>query len=188
MNHRNSFLLILAILFFGVIPNSTNAQVNLKKVGEYQYAQYNGVWYTLADGKQGDRMDTKHLIVRLKDKSDIERFNFQSVSIPQMKNVRSEFADGFYELEIPEGHDGFKIARKLEKTEKFDEVLFNVFVEVDANPNDYYYGSQWGLTKINITNAWDLTVGDNSVIVAVIDVGGDYNHADLASMQLSKLL
>ncbi len=179
MNQRNSSMLILVVMFFGIICATLNAQVNLKKVGNYQYAQYNGVWYTVIDGRQGNRMDPKHLVVRLKDKSNIDLFDFQGVSIPKLKNVRGEFADGFYELEIPAGHDGFEIAEKLEKTGKFDEVLFNFFVDVDANPNDQYYNNQWALSQINVSSAWNITTGVNSVILAVIDEGGDYNHEDL---------
>ena len=185
MDQKRFILLILAILLVANYPKMANAQENLKTVGEYQYAQYKGTWYSVVNGKQGDLMDTKHIIVRSKDKSDIEKFDFQGLSVPQLKDVRGEFADGFYELEIPEGYDGFEIADKLEKSGKFDELLFNVFIEVDANPNDQYYGSQWGLTKINISSAWDITVGVNSVIVAVIDVGSDYNHQDLVGNKWS---
>ena len=176
MDQKKSFFLVLIVLFFGIIYRPVNAQANLKKVGEYKYAQYNGVWYTVINGRQGDRVDTKHLIVRLKDKSNIKRFDFSSISIPYLKNVRGEFADGFYELQIPEGYDEFKIAHKLKETGKFNEVLFNVFLEVDAEPNDTYYNNQWALPKISIPNAWELTTGIISIIVAVIDVGGDLSE------------
>jgi thermitase len=36
----------------------------------------------------------------------------------------------------------------------------------------------WGLEKINIEKAWELSNGD-SIIVAVLDSGVDYNHPDL---------
>ena len=45
--------------------------------------------------------------------------------------------------------------------------------------NDIYYDSQWGLRAINAPQAWDLTTGDASVIVAVIDAGVDWSHPDL---------
>jgi len=118
--------------------------------------------------------------VRLKDKAGIDTFDFSSAGLPRMRNVRGEFADGFYELEIPDGLDGFDVASRLERTGKFDEVLFNVFVKVHANPNDQYYGSQWNLPKVSMSSAWDLSTGDTTIIVAVIDVGADYDHDDLA--------
>lgn len=41
--------------------------------------------------------------------------------------------------------------------------------------------TQWGMTRINVGQAWTLFAGNDSVIVAVIDTGIDYNHEDLKS-------
>jgi len=58
------------------------------------------------------------------------------------------------------------------------------------DPNDpYYYSSGswgqsypdlWGLHKISMNGAWDVTTGSSDVVVAVIDTGVDYNHVDIA--------
>jgi subtilisin family serine protease len=50
-----------------------------------------------------------------------------------------------------------------------------------ATPNDPSYASLWGMTKISAPAAWDLTTGSSSVVVADIDTGVDYTHADLAA-------
>lgn len=47
-------------------------------------------------------------------------------------------------------------------------------------PNDPYWSYQWGPAKIEADYAWDTTVGDPSVLVAVIDTGIDWDHPDLA--------
>lgn len=46
-------------------------------------------------------------------------------------------------------------------------------------PNDLYYGSQWGLTKVNAPDAWALSRGEG-VLIAIPDTGADYNHPDLS--------
>jgi subtilisin family serine protease len=46
-------------------------------------------------------------------------------------------------------------------------------------PNDPGLGNLYGLTRMNASNAWDITTGSPSVTVAVIDTGVEYNHADL---------
>ncbi len=46
-------------------------------------------------------------------------------------------------------------------------------------PNDPYFYRQWGLTNIQAPNAWDLTQGDTSVILAIVDTGVDWLHPDL---------
>src|SRR5215510_14930756 len=45
--------------------------------------------------------------------------------------------------------------------------------------NDPYFVSQWHLPAIQAPNAWDITKGSSSVIIAVIDSGADWNHPDL---------
>ncbi|MBC7227328.1 MAG: peptidase S8 [Thermoflexales bacterium] len=46
-------------------------------------------------------------------------------------------------------------------------------------PNDTYYSSQWGLSKIRAPEAWALSKG-TGVLIAVLDTGTDYNHPDLS--------
>lgn len=48
-------------------------------------------------------------------------------------------------------------------------------------PNDQYYSSEWHLQKIGAPEAWDITIGSNNIIVAVLDSGVDSLHPDLAN-------
>lgn len=48
-------------------------------------------------------------------------------------------------------------------------------------PGDEYWDQQWGPVKIEAPAAWDLTWGHPSVVIAVIDTGVNYLHADLES-------
>lgn len=54
-----------------------------------------------------------------------------------------------------------------------------VVYKVDFIPNDKLISEQWALAKINAYKAWDITTGNDSVIVGVIDTGIDYLHPDL---------
>lgn len=53
----------------------------------------------------------------------------------------------------------------------------------DLIPNDLYFGSLWGLNRINATAVVNATQNrppdQKKVIVAVVDTGVDYNHEDL---------
>jgi len=54
-----------------------------------------------------------------------------------------------------------------------------------VTPNDQYFGNQWGLQQagdydVDAPEAWELTTGSPSVVIAVVDSGIDYNHLDLA--------
>jgi hypothetical protein len=48
-------------------------------------------------------------------------------------------------------------------------------------PNDPYWGVQWGPARIEANLAWNLTAGSSSVLVAVVDTGINWRHADLAA-------
>jgi len=56
-----------------------------------------------------------------------------------------------------------------------------------ATPNDPQYTNQWHymapateIGGVNLPAAWDITTGSSSIVVAVIDTGIRYDHADLA--------
>ncbi len=48
-----------------------------------------------------------------------------------------------------------------------------------AVPNDTMYGNLWGMPKISMPDAWDITTGSSDAVVAVIDTGMDLDHPDL---------
>lgn len=50
-----------------------------------------------------------------------------------------------------------------------------------AQPNDPSFSGQWHHNNINSQQAWDITTGSNSVLVAVCDTGFDSDHPDLAA-------
>jgi subtilisin-like proprotein convertase family protein len=61
-------------------------------------------------------------------------------------------------------------------------------------PNDTYYGNQWHLNStgqfgskvdadVDAPEAWDITQGSSTVVIAVIDTGMDLAHEDLTYVQ-----
>jgi subtilisin family serine protease len=53
------------------------------------------------------------------------------------------------------------------------------YFKIDFFSNDSLSSQQWYLDKINLTDAWRVTKGNKSVIVAIIDTGIDFVHPDL---------
>lgn len=70
-------------------------------------------------------------------------------------------------------------------TRSLNPFSFVKYVEPDLKiqtqfiPNDPYWNAQWGPQKIQADWAWNATLGNSSVLVAIVDTGIDYNHPDL---------
>ena len=47
---------------------------------------------------------------------------------------------------------------------------------IEYTPNDTYYSYQWHFSQIDMESAWDISTGDPSVIVAVVDTGVAYEN------------
>jgi len=56
----------------------------------------------------------------------------------------------------------------------------NMKVQVQFEPNDPYWDLQWGPHTIKADWAWNITIGDPSILVAVVDTGANYTHPDIA--------
>lgn len=48
-------------------------------------------------------------------------------------------------------------------------------------PNDPRFSQQWHLLQVAAPGAWDVTRGDTSVSIAIIDTGTDWEHEDLSA-------
>jgi len=60
----------------------------------------------------------------------------------------------------------------------------NYLYHFDYIPNDEHFSKQWALNQdndhdIDAPEAWDITMGDDDVVVAVLDTGVDYTNPDL---------
>jgi serine protease len=75
--------------------------------------------------------------------------------------------------------DTLLAAKQLAKRSDVVEAGLNYRYYPTAVPNDAHYGFQWHYPSINLPQAWDITTGDPSVIVAVIDTGVLLDHPDL---------
>jgi serine protease len=55
---------------------------------------------------------------------------------------------------------------------------------IRREPNDEFFNAQWHYPLIHLPAAWDITTGDDAVLVAVIDTG-QTDHPDLAGRQIA---
>jgi thermitase len=54
-------------------------------------------------------------------------------------------------------------------------------VQAADTPDDPYFGKQYGLTKVEAPQAWEVTTGSPGINIAILDTGVDQDHPDLAA-------
>ncbi|MGI9470896.1 MAG: S8 family serine peptidase [Rubripirellula sp.] len=98
---------------------------------------------------------------------------------------------GLHQVEL---HDGASLQSVLDSYRADPDVDYaepDYHVRMTAVPNDPMFDQQWDMHNLGQTSgtidadidapeAWDVSTGNGSTIVAVIDTGVDYRHPDLA--------
>lgn len=111
------------------------------------------------------------------------------------REVRFLGIDTAYLLEVQKGQvlDALRI---LKSNPVVQYAELNYLAQEAATPNDPYFPTQWAYQNtgqvVNGTTgapgaderavpAWDVTTGNNSIVIAEVDTGVDYTHPDLAA-------
>lgn len=98
--------------------------------------------------------------------SQIDEENFRQILRLELSNDSKEY-----------------VLQAIEELEKIDGIIYAgpnyISNSFDATTSDdLFFASQWGLDKIEIEEAWDITTGSSQVRVGVID-SGIASHPDL---------
>lgn len=105
-----------------------------------------------------------------------------AVSSAASANARSLIAAGTESGLSPEQQlklDTLRAVSALRASGNVEYAEPNYLYQPFAVPNDPLYRLQWHYGLINLPQAWDLSTGVPSVVVAVIDTGVLLNHPDL---------
>jgi thermitase len=105
-----------------------------------------------------------------KVEKDFLRIGVQHISLPEVKNERSQEArQAALERE----------KQLLEQDPDVKSVSYNYVGEGTWVPNDTDYGKQWALPNIKAPGAWDIERGSRDIKIAMLDSGLDESHPDI---------
>lgn len=85
----------------------------------------------------------------------------------------------YYLLKLKKGSNVKKVQELLNATNIGTSNPNHISKAVTIPNDSLYANNMYGLKKIQMEKAWDITKGSNNVIVAVLDTGIDYNHEDM---------
>ncbi|MBI2420132.1 MAG: S8 family serine peptidase [Ignavibacteriales bacterium] len=144
--------------------------------------------------KNGSRLYLSgELIVKLKNEQSIDHLKSQitrqfklsgksgMIVAKQIFGNQKKSADlnRIFSLSFNSAIDPLIISRKFAANNLVEWIEPRYVYEVSTVPNDPSYSSQWGLVKVKAAEAWDVTQGDTSVIIGIVDTGIDWDHPDL---------
>ncbi len=166
---------VLALLLGACSPNGTLTQNN----GEFNR---NAV-YKDPRGIDPDSNPDRTYIVGMNP------FNKSSSQFEKARSLHSLSMDVSLKVEAlndeiitVEFSPGASVQQSLDKMISSPDVAFiepNYKVFPIAVPNDPEISKQWAHNVIKSSEAWDISTGNDDIVVAVIDTGIDYNHPDL---------
>jgi subtilisin family serine protease len=150
--------------------------------------QLDGAWYRVVEGVRFPVEDV--LSVRLLPGVKLADAT-AAASLPALQLLRSS-PRAVLDLKLPAGADPVAAAQRLLDTGAFEFVDVNASGRYVGVPNDPQFPQQWNLNNVgqggglvgadvDAVAAWDISGGDPSVVVAVIDSGSEITHSDLAA-------
>jgi len=117
----------------------------------------------------------QEVLIKIKPGADVEKIVSEVggtiiETLPQISVIRIKLASG---VTVAESIKTLEVLKEVEYAEP------NGICHMHLAPNDLDYGSQWAPQLTGAESAWEVTTGDNSIVIAVTDTGVDGTHPDL---------
>ncbi len=156
--------LLLLILFQTLASNVFAQERDVVRADGELYIKDNGQLY---------RIDQNTLLAQVKQ-DRLEKYSSQSSLLSKRLSIIC--------VSVPQNVAVEKYKKELETSGDFEIVEFNSYFKPSSfSPNDTYLPTQWYLDRIKMPEAWDITTGDSTIKVAIIDNGVSCNHPDLGT-------
>lgn len=105
-----------------------------------------------------------------------------SSSIKSTSRIGEQKVDisNYFSISFDEAENVEEYINQLYATGYFEIVEPEYKYKINYQPNDPSIGQQYYLTLIKAFDAWNITQGDTSIVIAMVDTGGSLTHPDIA--------
>jgi thermitase len=179
--HRLLYWALVILLLYASVPPSVTAATPPCLYTEDQVCLSAplpaGQMPTLTATKSTSASKVPEVLVKRKNSVSANSFatELQTQGFAQAKGL---LASGWWRVPVPEGQTSTEVLARLKALPDVAAVEEDKLVKGSFAPNDPYFPLQWGLQKVQAPAAWEKTLGNTGVWIAVVDSGIDYYHPD----------
>lgn len=159
MNKKKLLLLVLSLVNIGLLYGEDQTEKLFRKSGSI---------YRIVNDKLIE-LDKNAITVKLKEGKVLSK---------NVKSIRSNVL-GYIDVEVPNDTDIEDFMANLKTTGDYELVKYNVIGEIGISSNDTESSNQWHLGAIGMYSTWEISSGNPTIKVAVIDNGFDCAHEDI---------
>ena len=137
--------------------------------------------------KYKDNVSLNDVDRRITDKTISESVNFRIAALPEFNlnylakglGRGDEILGRIVKINFAEDVDESNLKSILSVDPDIEYIQKSTTYKMDLMPNDSLASQQWALEKIKAFDAWNITTGVDTVLLAIIDTGIEYFHPDL---------
>lgn len=170
---RSQLIVLISILFLINITNATDKSKPKQYLPGQIIVKYKNSLGAIEKNSALSDFSSKYRIEKIEKAFPNKQFN------PNLKSGEVNLASVAV-LTVPLTTDIELLAKQISADPIIEYAEPNYLVAMDAVPNDPLYSQLQHLPQVKAPQAWEISKGDTSVVIAIIDTGVDWDHPDLA--------
>jgi len=172
-------LVLFAIMIVGFKP-SEDEEVKVIENGDLLYSSNEIIVKFKSDfNNEASRVQFISSMIKIFDQISVKSIE------PIFNDSKNKFfkaqigLDRIYSIKYLGNADPLIISKKISKLSEVEYAEPRYIYRVDYTPNDPSFSSQTYLNQVKASQAWDISKGDSSVVIGIIDTGVYWTHPDL---------